>query len=61
MVIGKCRDVFRGIFFLNREEVTWEDFSMEEFVMGGENFHEGGAGFLAFFLKNNQKMNMKIQ
>ena len=44
MVIGKCKDVFRGIFFLDRE-VTWEDVSMEEFVMGGENFHEGGAGF----------------
>ena len=39
------------MFFLDREGVeggegvTWEGFSMEEFVMGGENFHEGGAGF----------------
>ena len=34
--------------------------SMEEFVMGGENFHEEGEGFfLVFFLKNNEKINMK--
>ena len=25
-------------------EVTWEDLSMEEFVMGEENFNEGGGG-----------------
>ena len=25
--------------------VTWKDLSMEEFVMGEENFNEGGAGF----------------
>jgi len=49
MVIGKCTDVFMEIFSWIgrglREGVTWEDISMEEFVMGGENFHEGGAGF----------------
>ena len=28
-----------------------EDLSMEEFVLGEENFHEGGAGFLALFKK----------
>ena len=32
---------------------------MEEFVMGEENFHEGGAGFLSIFVKNNEKINMK--
>ena len=36
-----------------------EDLSMEEFVMGEENFHEGGAGFFSIFLKNNEKINMK--
>ena len=47
MVIEKCADVFRGIFFWFGGKlggVTWEDLSMEEFVMGGENFNEGGAG-----------------
>jgi len=41
-------------------EFTWEDLSMEEFFMRGENFHEGGAGFsnIIFFL-NNEKINMK--
>ena len=24
---------------------TWENLSREEFFMGKENFHEGGAGF----------------
>ena len=32
---------------------------MEEFFMREENFHEGGAGFFSFFLKNNEKINMK--
>ena len=26
------------------EGVTWEDLSMEKFIMREENFHEGGAG-----------------
>ena len=45
----KCTDVFRGTFSrwggVGREEVTWEDLSMEEFIMREENFHEGAAGF----------------
>ena len=35
------------------------ELSMEEFVMGKENFHEGGAGFVSIFLKSNEKINMK--
>ena len=55
MAIGKCTYVFRGIFLVWGEEiegrgefggrgVTLEDLSMEEFVMGEDNFNEGGAG-----------------
>ena len=32
---------------------------MENFVMGEENFHEGGIGFSIIILKNNEKMNME--
>ena len=38
----------------------WGEPTMEEFVMGKENFYEGGAGFFFnIFLKNNEKINMK--
>ena len=33
--------------------------SMEEFVLGEENFHEGGAGFSSIILKNIEKIDMK--
>ena len=64
MVIGKYTDVFREIFWLGLgrlgEEVTWEHLSMEEFVKGEENFHEGVQDFLALLkTKNNEKLNMK--
>ena len=41
---------FRGAFFVLGWEwvgvrVTWEDLSMEEFIMREDNFHEGGVGF----------------
>ena len=53
MVIEKCTDVFREIFFCFFffggggvvEGVVWEDLSMEEFVMGEQNFNELGTGF----------------
>ena len=53
MVIGKCIDVFRGFFFGLvgwgvEERVYVGEFSMEEFVMGNENFHEGAQDFQAF-------------
>ena len=44
MVTGKCIDVFRLIFFWFMGEgelrgVTWEDISMQELLMGEENFN----------------------
>ena len=49
MVIGKYTDVFRGDYFSGGGggrgqggEVTREDLSMEEFIMGEENFLEAG-------------------
>ena len=47
MVIWKCRDVFRGIY-RSGEELRRGGYvggtSLEEFVMGEENFHEGSTG-----------------
>ena len=61
MVIGKCKSVFRGIFFLggggggvSGGRVTLEDIFMEEFVLGEENFNEEGAGFSSI-IKNTMK------
>ena len=38
MVIGKCTDVFRGIFLVLgvglREGAMWEDLSLEKYAMG---------------------------
>ena len=50
MVIMKCTYVFRGTFSHwggsgSGELVTWEDLSMEEFIMREENFHEMATGF----------------
>ena len=65
MIIGKCTDVFRGIFWLGgaveKKGFCGGNFSMEEFVMGEENFHEGGGeDFLVLFKKKNyEKINMK--
>ena len=64
MVIGKCTCVFRRIFWLGeglkRGGYTGGT-SIEEFVMGEENFHEGSAGFTSIIKKkkNNEKINMK--
>ena len=35
------------------------ELSIEEFVMGEENFHEGSAGFSNIIKKNNEKINLK--
>ena len=49
MVIGKCTGVFRRIFWLGegveKRGIYWGELSIEEFVMGDENFYEGSAGF----------------
>ena len=58
MVIGKCTDVFRGIFGLGGEVeggTMWKDFSMEELVVGEENFNEEGAGFSSIIKKKQGK------
>ena len=59
MVIGKNRDVFRGIFFWIgkglRGGVTWEDLSMEELLMEEETFNGGAQDFLALFKKTMKK------
>ena len=50
MVIMNSTDVFRGTFSHwgegeLGEGITWEDLSMDEFIMREENFLEGCAGF----------------
>ena len=59
MVIMKCTDVFRGAFHVGvgvgmGEGITWEDLSIEEFIMREENFHEGGARFSGIIKKKKQ-------
>ena len=63
MVIGKCTDLFRGIFWFGvglRGGGYVGDLSLEEYVMGQEKFNEKGAGFSSITIKkNNEKINMK--
>ena len=54
MVIGKCADAFRGIFWLGGG-ITQGELSLEEFVMGEEYFNEGGAGFFFSNIKKKKK------
>ena len=54
MVIEKCTDVFRGIVWFGGG-FMWEDLSMEEFVMGEENFNKRGAGFSSIIKKTMKK------
>ena len=46
MAIMKCTEgLFRvGVGVGWGEGFTWEDLSMEKFIMREENFNEGGAG-----------------
>ena len=39
---------FQGDFLVDGRVMQGE-LSIEEFVMGGENFHEGGAGLFSIF------------
>ena len=63
LVIGKYTDFFRVDFSSDGGEgsgITWEDLSVEEFIMGEENFDELGAGFSSIIKKNNnEKLNKK--
>ena len=47
--IGKCTDTFRWIFSLGKGLMGGGYVGICQFVMGQENFHEGGAGFLSIF------------
>ena len=40
--------------------VTWEDISMEKFIMREENVHEGGAGFSSIIEAKKEKINKKM-
>ena len=59
MVIGKCTDVFRGIFLVWvwgwGEGARWEDLSLEKYVMGEEKFNEKGAGFSSIVIKKKRR------
>ena len=58
MIIGKCTDVFRGIFLVwvcgSGEEAIWKDLSLEEYFIGEEKFNEKGAGFSSITNKKKQ-------
>ena len=60
MVIGKCTDVFRGIFLVwggvEGRRTMWEDLLLEEYVMGEEKFNEKGAGFSSITIKKTMKI-----
>jgi len=43
--LGSVQSVSGEIFRVEGEGVTWEDLSVEEFVMREENSREGAAGF----------------
>ena len=51
MVIGNCTDVFRGIFLVWGVGLiggaTWEDLSLEEYVMGKRHSMKRAQDFLA--------------
>ena len=59
MVIGKCADVFTGIFLVVgvglRGGSMWEDRSLDEYVMGEENFNEKDAGLSTITIKKQWK------
>ena len=54
MVIGKCTDVFRGIFpgwweGGRGKGVMWGDLSLENLSKGKRNYPKGMQDFLVFF------------
>ena len=61
MLIGKCTDVFQGIFLVgggvDKRGILLGEPSIEEFVMREENFNEGSTGFSSIIKKNNDKIN----
>ena len=61
MVIGKCTDVFRGLFFVLgvglRGETMWEDLSLEKYVLGEQKFNEKREEFFKITIKKTMKKN----
>ena len=64
MVIGKCTDVFMGIFWfgggVDGRGLCGRIFPLRNMSWGKEKFNEKGAGFSSITIKkNNEKINMK--
>ena len=64
MVIGKCTDVFRGVFWLGgRAEkgggICWGNFASRNLSWGKKIFKKGAQDFLALLKKINEKINIK--
>ena len=63
MVIGKCTDVLRGIFWLGggveKREICWGNFPWRNLSWGKKIPMYGAKNFLALKKKNNEKINMK--
>ena len=56
MVIGKCTDIFRGIFSGwveggQEKEVMWDDLFMDNLSWGKKNSMKGEQDFLVFLKK----------
>ena len=58
MVIGKCTDVFRGIFWLwegvEKREICWGNFPSRNLSWGMRISMKGSQDFLALFKKKKQ-------
>ena len=59
MVIGKCTDVFRGIFSVWGEGVTWDDLSNENLSWGERISMKEVQDFL-YSLKNEKNKYKKV-
>ena len=61
-VIGKYTDVFRGILLVGGwgDWATWEDLSMDEFLIGKDNFFEGCSGYPNILIKKIRNYILKI-
>ena len=60
MVIGRCTDVFRGIFFFFggggvRKKGYVGGNSLGEICRGGKKFKEGSVGFSSIIIKKTMK------
>ena len=64
MVIGKCTNVFREIFWLGgrvveKSRICWGSFPSRNLSWGKKNSMKGVQDLLALLNKNNEKINMK--